>query len=555
MKTTKTIWATVCLLSMMLTASCSTAPYGVGDEDDYDDDYDPSHIQSSVIPSTSNSELETPQEDPSLEDTRPNIDIISKICNENIEIEGADGYGSLEIDVDGRSNDVFYSENGVSFTHHVNDDNVLNVYINDTWVSSITVIASQTMNLTAGDRVTISPIVISGKSIDELDFQMKPVEYVVPELGTYITQTSQITNEIVSKLLDIQTWDSHNNNKDFFEGYLVHSAYIGEVQPNIDWDGNTKVGLWLVAVNGHYWPSYFVISLTDIQVYGDGEVKADASFYDLYDDERELEIVKKEWVFEEIQPTPQPNISADTRPQIELFENIYNSITFWGNEGSGMIAPLDFGEEGDVIHIEGDLYFVISNSTYDHIQVIKDNACIAEFCWGFSKSTGLNSEDVITVGLWFLSESPIQSFDELPFQFIPTQIVVPELGKIIANKELLPTDIKSAIEPHSSWNPIVSSSGLAVPLQIPQNATITDIYLSELKPEKILDEKYTSSFGLLVKFRADDGYYAVWLYDLMSYSDGSIKPKYTSVFFSDEYSELDEEIQEKLENYTITILS
>lgn len=481
----------------------------------------------------------------------PAVDLLSSFVEKFISFSGADGFGKLSMSFKGEEG-VIASEGSASITCVGNYENYFTV---SNGMESIParIDVSKTEALTSGETITFSISYYEPEKANSLGFFVTPFTVKVPELGKYITNKNQITDSLLADMLDIRTWIKHShldditdNDREYLDGALVHRAFFADLKTDSGWTLDATPALLVLTRNGRYNSEYRMMLLYNIKTFTDGTWGANSDFVSVkiggytYNNESYFSHnnlyyylqnnLKNQWTLDEIISIPVQPIESDGRIQVEVLEEVAENITFKGSENEGTVISPIFPEDGTVFltvpHNDGDLYFIVASKIWNRISVVQNNKCLAVFEWGVSREEGLSTGDKITVGLWLTGMSEIDSFDELPFQFVPSVITVPELGKIITNIKNLPVKDKLVDALGATYESGMGNS-------IPTGAKILKIQQLILKPQYTLDGKYKNNYSLLIYYEHEGYYYGVWCFDMMSYSDGRIRPKYYEVIESD----------------------
>ena len=476
----------------------------------------------------------------------PTIDLLSSFVEKYISFSGADGFGKLNMSFKDK-NGVIASDGTASITCVGDYENYFTVS-NGSDKFPAKIVASQTDALTTGDTITFSISYYDDNAAKNIGFNVAPFTVTVPELGTYITNSAQITDVIWQKIIDPDNWtgQEYSTMRSAAEGYLLCYAYPAYLLDKGEWETESKYGILLIIKNGSYISPYAYIFLTDIKTFSDGSVEARADGYDhsssaynvyqLFDNKigKHFDVLMGEKHDINVS-TLYPVITTDGRPQVELFAKFASDFAVSGNNGNGVLQIPSLGKEGTILHTEphkdGDIYFIVSDSYANRIRIIQNNKQLAEFEWGASKTSGLSTGNTVQIGMWFRAiNNTINTFDKLPFQFVPTTITVPTLGEIVMDASEFSNDIYAALGSVGDWNATrisdITYDNYGYDYRTPDNAKIVKIELLELRPQYALASKFTSKYFLMVYFEHEGYYYGLWCFDIIKTPDGQLKPKY-----------------------------
>lgn len=531
----------------------------------------------------------------------PMIDLLSALIENNISYYGADGFGCIKINMSGEANTVISTAGTASlvYTGADTDHFILKDGTNEI---VLRVTATPSEGLKTGDIVTLIADTDGIDTYESFGYRIAPVTITVPELGTYITDKNCLVGEQLINTIFFRDFDT--DYKGFLEGALVHSAYTAELNLENDiwskwgytekYKPNVSPAIVVVAVNPAYTSPCRIVVNYNVSTFSGSdewyyyygyacrENSTKTTFTISEAEEALATYLKDAWTLTPIEKLPPVSIESDGRLQIEPLKDVVGKLIFRGTEGNGELILPALGDKGTIIHTaectDGDYYFITDSDDGRWIKVVQNNKMIAEFKWGANRYTNLSEGDTITLGFGFSGDSPIQTFEELPFQFVPTTFKVPELGKVIKKTSALPNGVElvnalgnfDGLWPSVDIRSYSSSWFEDRTLEIPIGAEIAKVYLLELKPQYTLDEALETNLELFVCYKyteaGNEYYYGTVYYDLISYSNGTIRAKYFKqiqdtwgyVFSSIEnleYRTFDDWVKEiDREQYNITVL-
>lgn len=493
----------------------------------------------------------------------PMIDLLSALIENNISYYGADGFGCIEINMSGEANTIISTAGTASLVYTGTDADHF-ILKDGTNEIVLRVTATPSEGLKTGDIVTLNADTDGIDTYESFGYRIAPITVTVPELGMYITDVNLLSGD--NLITKVYKKDLTQDYKGFLEGALVHSAYIAVLNLDSDlwqkmefdgkWKPNVSPAIVVVAVNPAYSSPCRIIVTYNIRTFADSdewysyygyvtrENSTKTTFTISEAEEALATYLKDMWTLTPIENLPPVSIESDGRLQVEPLKDVVGKLIFRGTEGNGELILPALGDIGTIIHTaectDGDYYFITDSDDGLCIKVVQNNKMIAEFKWGASRYTDLSEGDTITLGFGLAGDSPIQTFEELPFQFIPTTFETPELAKLIKSIYEVPSgnEIVTALGNFDGQWPSVhiksySNSWYAdYQIEIDKGAEVVKVYLMELKPQYTLNEALETNFCLFVCYKhpgsisGSDFYYGAIYYDLWLYPNGNIRAKY-----------------------------